>query len=238
MDLQDTEAPSAKDHSRQPTTPSALGEGHHASHQANALKSAGLDGIELRSRSPRASQDLSGKEIQLLQNHEEGDQTVETNLDEIGLGLQDGELDSDGEGSIEDDMMDKISSSPSIDDGGLFSQFFTQQSIVFHSHGLGLNTGQTWVVLVCLDYSEAMQESFILQKSLNIIRVLLKLGSGLSNEMYGGFHASPNICHRTIASRLSSLECPAWKLLRRPDRYIGDYSRDYYTNSWNSWNKC
>lgn len=125
MDLQTTDAPSAKDHSRQPTTPNALGEGPAAPHQASALKSAGLEGIELRSRSPRASQDLSGKEIQLLQSHEEGDQAAETNLDEIGLGSQDEELDSDAEGSIEDDMMDKISSSPSIDDGGLFRTFFS-----------------------------------------------------------------------------------------------------------------
>ena len=116
LDLQDTNAPSAKDHSRQPTNPGALGEGPPAPHQANALKSAGLEGIELRSRSPRASQDLSGKEIQLLQNHDESEEASNSNLEDADIDSHDIDIDEDDE-EMEDDMMDKISSSPSIDDG-------------------------------------------------------------------------------------------------------------------------
>ena len=116
LDLQDTNAPSAKDHSRQPTSPGALGEGPPAPHQANALKSAGLDGIELRSRSPRASQDLSGKEIQLLQNHDESEEGSNSNLEDVDIDSYDIDINEDDE-EMEDDMMDKISSSPSINDG-------------------------------------------------------------------------------------------------------------------------
>lgn len=88
---------------------------------------------DLHLRSPRVSQDLSGKELQLLQN--EGD-SFDTNdadglmHDSYGLqrnglagsgGVDGDEGDGDGEEGLDDDMMDKISSSPSIEDGGYHS---------------------------------------------------------------------------------------------------------------------
>ena len=128
IDLQDQNAPSAKDHSRQPTTPAALGDGPPAPHQASALRSAGFESIEHHSRSPRDSRDLSGKELQLLHdelaaNGDDGSEGDHLGLQRNGAGQgqthEDGDMgDQDGDDSMDDDMMDKISSSPSIDSGG------------------------------------------------------------------------------------------------------------------------
>lgn len=132
IDLQSTIAPSAKDHSRQPTHPSPLGDGPPAPHQAIALKQAEQD-VEFHPRSPRMSQDLSNKELQLL--HDDSDSIDSTNgpgphhdLHDLhrnggpnggtGEGV-DGD-DGSGDDGSEDDMMDKISSSPSIEDGGFY----------------------------------------------------------------------------------------------------------------------
>lgn len=127
IDLQNQSAPSAKDHTRQPARPSALGEGPPAPHQADALKHVEQELSEQHGRSPRASQDLSGKELQLL--HEDGD--AYGNTDGIGQdsnnllrnaganGADEDGGDGDGDEGMDDDLMDKISSSPSIgDDGG------------------------------------------------------------------------------------------------------------------------
>ena len=128
IDLQNQSAPSAKDHTRQPARPGALGEGPPAPHQADALKQVEQELSEQHGRSPRASQDLSGKELQLL--HEDGDgygsadgigqdsNNLLRNAGAHGVAEEDGG-DGDGDESMDDDMMDKISSSPSIgDDGG------------------------------------------------------------------------------------------------------------------------
>lgn len=127
IDLQNHSAPSAKDHTRQPARPGALGEGPPAPHQADALKHVEQELSEQHGRSPRASQDLSGKELQLL--HEDGDGYGST--DGIGQdsnnllrnagtnGVEEEGGEGDGDEGMDDDLMDKISSSPSIgDDGG------------------------------------------------------------------------------------------------------------------------
>ena len=122
IDLQDPDTPSAKDHTRQPTNPNALGDGPPAPHQAATLKSSGLEGVELHSRSPRASQDLSSKELQLLHEHVDGDEVESADGEGVagsrGTAGEEGDEDEDGDEGLDDDMMDKISSSPSIDDGG------------------------------------------------------------------------------------------------------------------------
>ena len=128
IDLQNQNAPSAKDHTRQPARPSALGEGPPAPHQADALKHVEQELSEQHGRSPRASQDLSGKELQLL--HEDGDgyggtdgigQDSNNLLRNAGINgaAEDDGGNGDGDEGMDDDLMDKISSSPSIgDDGG------------------------------------------------------------------------------------------------------------------------
>ncbi|KAL9610046.1 MAG: hypothetical protein Q9167_005231 [Letrouitia subvulpina] len=133
IDLQDQESPSAKDHTRQPAHPAPLGDGPPAPHQERALKHAEQENaVELHhTRSPRVSQDLSGKELQLL--HEDGDahdlsassldpQNLQRHGDFGGSEVEGDIGDVEGDDSLEDDMMDKMSSSPSIDDEGWYGK--------------------------------------------------------------------------------------------------------------------
>ena len=147
IDLQNQSAPSAKDHTRQPARPGALGEGPPAPHQADALKQVEQELSEQHGRSPRASQDLSGKELQLL--HEDGDGYGSTdgigqdsnnllrNAGGNGAADEDGG-DGDGDEGMDDDLMDKISSSPSIgDDGGYHLPLsWPNRPVSFASHSL------------------------------------------------------------------------------------------------------
>ncbi|KAI4251480.1 MAG: hypothetical protein LQ352_004824 [Teloschistes flavicans] len=132
IDLQAQDSPSAKDHTRQPAHPAPYGDGPPAPHQERALKHAEQEtAVELHhSRSPRVSQDLSGKELQLLQ--EDGDGYVNPDLISphqdahhnqrngslAGAGTETDSADTEGSDDMDDDVMDKISSSPSIDEGG------------------------------------------------------------------------------------------------------------------------
>ena len=119
IDLQDQDAPSAKDHSRHPTT---ARQGSPAPHQADALRHVELEISEQHGRSPRASQDLSGKELQLLHDEDVAhDRDPNHNLlsNSAQNGAEEEMQGEDGDESLDDDMIDKISSSPSIgEDGG------------------------------------------------------------------------------------------------------------------------
>ncbi|KAL6721706.1 protein phosphatase regulator [Lecanora helva] len=130
IDLQNQDSPSAKDHTRQPNRPGALGEGPPAPHQADALKHVEHEINEQHGRSPRASQDLSGKELGLL-HHEDGDtygvndgvsqdaSSTVRNTSVSGTTAVEEDLTDVDDDESDDDLMDKISSSPSIgDDGG------------------------------------------------------------------------------------------------------------------------
>lgn len=123
IDLQDVDAPSAKDHTRQPTHPAPLGAGPPSPHQAGALRRAEDDSIEQKQHSPSASQDFNSTDIHnqnSITAHGEGEAGhPQQNGGLNGTQGEDGELaDSEGDDGLDDDMLDKISSSPSIDDGG------------------------------------------------------------------------------------------------------------------------
>ena len=119
IDLQDQDAPSAKDHSRHPAPGR---QGSPAPHQADALRHVELEISEQHGRSPRASQDLSGKELQLLHDEDVAhDRDPNHNLlsNSTQNGVEEEMQGEDGDESLDDDMIDKISSSPSIgEDGG------------------------------------------------------------------------------------------------------------------------
>lgn len=138
IDLQDQNAPSAQDHSRQPTKPSPLGTGPPAPHQAGTLREVEAEAAEENIRSPRVSKEWTNGELQ--QQDEDEDLAARQDGKSSGSGRQqqdnlavaqngglsgstgeDADM-ADGEGDDgmddDDDMMDKISSSPSIDDGG------------------------------------------------------------------------------------------------------------------------
>ncbi|KAI9683928.1 MAG: hypothetical protein M1829_004263 [Trizodia sp. TS-e1964] len=135
IDLQDQTAPSAKDHSRQPTRPSAIGIGPASPHQAGAMRKVAEE--QESQRSPGLVRDWVGGEDPLRQSIEDelapaggkGAQAkAEPLVQERGAHGRNGGnkaalvdeadmADADGEDDLDDDdMMDKISSSPSIDD--------------------------------------------------------------------------------------------------------------------------
>ena len=109
-----------------------MGDGPPAPHQANALRSVEHDTAEYHPRSPRLSQDLSNKELQLLADDSDSgndagglaQDLLQRNANAGGTNGMDGDsVDGDGEDGMDDDMMDKISSSPSIEDGRYPLQF-------------------------------------------------------------------------------------------------------------------
>ncbi|OQE23887.1 hypothetical protein PENSTE_c008G03762 [Penicillium steckii] len=115
LDLQDHDEPSAKDHTKQPEAPAPLGGGRPAPHQEMSIRHAqedskaeimggpGPDGHEMYEDGDEIDDDLGSNGHY---DHEEGD-------------LADGESDD----LLDDDLMDKISSSPSIDDEDIDFEF-------------------------------------------------------------------------------------------------------------------
>ncbi|TGO59020.1 hypothetical protein BOTNAR_0171g00230 [Botryotinia narcissicola] len=106
IDLQDQNAPSAQDHSKKHANTAPLGTGPPAPHQAEALREVAAEVADEQHRSPRVSREWANGEGQMIQDY-------------TSSGGEDGDMaDAEGDDSMDDDMMDKISSSPSIDDGG------------------------------------------------------------------------------------------------------------------------
>lgn len=138
IDLQDQDAPSAQDHTRQPTHPKPLGDGPPAPHQAEALREVAAGAAEQNHRSPRVSREWTNGDVQQLEQYGEDGLAAGVTASLNGASLQqqdalavaqngghtgstaeDAEMaDAEGDDGLDDDMMDKISSSPSIDDGG------------------------------------------------------------------------------------------------------------------------
>jgi hypothetical protein len=124
LDLQDQHSPSAQDHTNQPTHPNPLGIGPAAPHQAAEVRHAIQEQKHEEERLKQAWTDTSNLRDSPTTESDEEDQA----RDELAI-RQNGGMsgsnddadmsDGDGEDSMDDDMMDKISSSPSIDDGRL-----------------------------------------------------------------------------------------------------------------------
>lgn len=130
LDLQDHDAPSAKDHTRQPAHPSPYGYGPAAPHQAQTLRQAEEQTYQQQRTSPRVSEDHNrgGPFADSQRFYDDGEDEVDdehmhhlhgTN----GSNANGRDYDEDGDASdshdedMDDDLMDKISSSPSIEDG-------------------------------------------------------------------------------------------------------------------------
>jgi hypothetical protein len=146
IDLQDQNAPSAQDHTRQPTHPAPRGVGPPAPHQAEALREVAAEAAEQIHRSPRVSKEWTNGDVQQLQQYElaagvtskltganlqqQDNLAVAQNGGLTGSTAEDAEMaDAEGDDGMDDDMMDKISSSPSIDDGGCsLPHFWPQRS--------------------------------------------------------------------------------------------------------------
>ena len=125
LDLQSHDAPSAKDHTRQPAHPAPYGFGPAAPHQTQALRSAERDTHIQQRQSPRISEDRNGAPFPDEPNfYDEPDDEYDSEHAEESHGANgahhddhDAEDGDQGDDDMEDDMLDKISSSPSIDDG-------------------------------------------------------------------------------------------------------------------------
>ena len=128
LDLQDHTSPSAKDHSKQPNHPSPYGYGPAAPHQAKTLRYAEYEAHHEQHTSPRASEERVNGGYQADQpfyddlDDEREDEHPTSQNAANGAGYNGQDLDEgDGEDShdedMDDDLMDKISSSPSIEDG-------------------------------------------------------------------------------------------------------------------------
>lgn len=136
IDLQDKISPSAQDHTKQPTHPAALGVGPPAPHQAGTLREVAAEAEDEQHGSPRVSTDWNSGELNSRSQHYSNGTSPSGasasltggNLQQDALaiaqnggltGAEDAEMaDAEGDDGLDDDMMDKISSSPSIDDGG------------------------------------------------------------------------------------------------------------------------
>ncbi|KAK6611587.1 Tip elongation aberrant protein Tea4 [Botrytis cinerea] len=136
IDLQDQNAPSAQDHTKKHANTAPLGTGPPAPHQAEALRDVAAEVADEQHRSPRVSREWANGEGQMIQdytsddsaaggdaamngNSQQDDLAIAQNGGLAGSGGEDGDMaDAEGDDSMDDDMMDKISSSPSIDDGG------------------------------------------------------------------------------------------------------------------------
>lgn len=122
LDLQAHDAPSAKDHTRQPAHPAPYGFGPAAPHQNQALRSAERDAHIQQRTSPRVSEDRNGGAFPEEPNfYDEPDDEYDSEHAEgpngtNGVHPDDHDME-EGDDDMDDDMLDKISSSPSIDDG-------------------------------------------------------------------------------------------------------------------------
>lgn len=127
IDLQDQKSPSAQDHSRNPKGSTGI-----APHHDQSLRDAEQETREEMLQSPRVSSDLTSTSEDQgdglnLYDHDDGtnghaDAQQDGKAGQYngrGTIIEDGEYaDGDSDDGLDDDMMDKISSSPSIDDGG------------------------------------------------------------------------------------------------------------------------
>ncbi|KAL9946617.1 hypothetical protein D7B24_007893 [Verticillium nonalfalfae] len=139
IDLQDADAPSAKDHTR--TEASESSSASLGAHQAETLREVAQETAAENSRSPRISwtngnpdhqsydaddlvasvtnklAETSAAKTMQAQQHPSASQDSLAVAQNGGLSTDESDADGDTDESMDDDMMDKISSSPSIEDG-------------------------------------------------------------------------------------------------------------------------
>lgn len=133
LDLQDHNAPSAKDHTRQPTHSSGVAPHQEQTlrHADDVIKSEMMHGPGVEDDHPEAGY---GDGIDI---YDDDDDDIEER-DELGHhhhkgdsgGSEEGDLaDGESDDMMDDDLMDKISSSPSIDDGAFRLFWFFREYV-------------------------------------------------------------------------------------------------------------
>ncbi|CAG9993626.1 unnamed protein product [Clonostachys byssicola] len=124
IDLQNPDAPSAKNHGRQHLHPTES----TAPHQASTLREVAHETAEEEARSPHlswnsgfATEESHKEEQEDLAAGVRGRMTQQEQEDQLAIAQNGGVSSSDegeDDGDLDDDMMDRISSSPSIEDEG------------------------------------------------------------------------------------------------------------------------
>ncbi|KXT01548.1 hypothetical protein AC578_6361 [Pseudocercospora eumusae] len=124
LDLQDSDSPSAQEHSKHPQSnsnaPHVQEKVHHVLEERHSEEQALADAWHITS--------AALAEDAIATDPAQGNGTTPENAtngashegEEGAEGGEDGDGDGDGDGEGDDDMMDRISSSPSIDDGGYY----------------------------------------------------------------------------------------------------------------------
>ncbi|CEO58930.1 hypothetical protein PMG11_03622 [Penicillium brasilianum] len=123
LDLQDHDTPSAKDHTKQPEHPKPLGGGRPAPHQELSIRHAEQDSKSEILSGPSLNGNHEYRDgVDMYGEQEETDEDIGRNGEYDHE--EDGDL-ADGESDdlLDDDMMDKLSSSPSIDDEDIDFEF-------------------------------------------------------------------------------------------------------------------
>ena len=139
LDLQDKSSPTAQDHSLQPEHPAPLGIGPAAPHQQAAIRHVQQERTSEESRLADAwsisgttlRDDPGSDDERTVVNHnansqngmQQDEQAIRLNGGNSGDGDDADMQDADIEEDLDDDMMDKISSSPSIDDEDIDFEF-------------------------------------------------------------------------------------------------------------------
>lgn len=117
LDLQNPNSPSAKDHTKQPSHPAPLGIGPAGAHQAQTIRQAEQEALSEQLHGPVGS---NPNQQGFYDDDHDDDYDGQNGIHED----DDGEFgDQEGDDGLEDDMMDKISSSPSIDDEDIDFEF-------------------------------------------------------------------------------------------------------------------
>lgn len=111
IDLQDPSSPSAQDHS---SADPGVAEGRTGRHQNQALRNAEQEARDELSTNMQDSRNHRGKDDHIDIGYDDAED------DMADLRGDDGDIgDEESDDMMDDDSMDKISSSPSIDDGML-----------------------------------------------------------------------------------------------------------------------
>jgi hypothetical protein len=174
LDLQDHYAPSAKDHTRQPTQPTPYGRGPAAPHHTQALRNAEQESYHEQRQGPRVSEDHAQAFPDEPNFFEDPDDELEHERvmhDGSGDGHEADHHYDDGEqmdDDLDDDLMDQISSSPSIDNGkytlpvwpqGRLHTFTSHPFSLFHADSASLfvpftSTPKYFPLFVCQEEEE------------------------------------------------------------------------------------
>ncbi|KAK2734938.1 hypothetical protein FQN55_002335 [Onygenales sp. PD_40] len=121
IDLQDHHAPSAQDHSHQSSNSTSSEGSRPAPHQSQSMRHAEKDARDELDQSPRVSEDRRHNDDSEDELNGHGQMDHYSNG---GMSGEDGDLaDGESDDQLDDDMMDKISSSPSIDDEDIDFEF-------------------------------------------------------------------------------------------------------------------